>query len=201
MVVIWPLRQKLLQPVFMQQRPRWTGGRRIPSRPTLPWRFKDRPQNGQTSFNRIDRAPMAVDSLASRSAFPRPVVTRPAVVHALRPMPAPYYSIAGTTKDKTGAALGSCVVHLTKTASDMPVDQITSDASGNFEFRSASPAQAFYSVAYKAGSPDLTGATKNNLVAGDSVSIFLRDPTVPDGPGGSAAYRVVGSPVVRRVSL
>jgi hypothetical protein len=79
---------------------------------------------------------------------------------------------------------------------DVTVDEITSNASGNFEFRSASPAQAFYSVAYKAGSPDLTGATKNNIVAGDSVSIFLRDPTAADAPGGGGGNTYSRSRVV-----
>ena len=88
----------------------------------------------------------------------------PSVVHELKIMPPTYYKISGVTKDSTGAALGNCVVHLIGTTNDRLYDQITSDASGNYEFRSASPTQNFYVVAYKAGSPDVAGTTVNTLV-------------------------------------
>lgn len=71
--------------------------------------------------------------------------------------------ITGTTKDSTGAALGSCTVQLFRTADDSFQSEITSDGSGNFSF--TSPGQfTYYIVAYKAGAPDVAGTTVNTLV-------------------------------------
>lgn len=70
--------------------------------------------------------------------------------------------ISGTTKDSTGAALGNCIVQLFRTVDDAIHCETTSDANGNYviyPFVSG----PFYIVAYKAGSPDVTGATRNNL--------------------------------------
>lgn len=80
------------------------------------------------------------------------------------PLPAVYLSIYGVTKDSTGAVLGSCAVDLYRTADDVVMDRATSDASGNYEFRSASLTTTYYIVAYKAGSPDVAGTTVNTLV-------------------------------------
>jgi hypothetical protein len=77
--------------------------------------------------------------------------------------PAVALRIFGITKDSTGAALGSCDVHLFRTIDDVEVDQVVSDASGNYEFRSASLSTAYYVVAYKAGAPDVSGTTVNTL--------------------------------------
>lgn len=71
--------------------------------------------------------------------------------------------ITGVTRDSTGAALASCTVKLFRTADDVVMAATVSDASGNYEFRVGS-LDACYAVSYKAGSPDVTGATVNTLV-------------------------------------
>ena len=88
----------------------------------------------------------------------------PPSVWGMTPLPAPYLRIFGVTKDSTGTALGFCTVHLFQTADDREVDEMVSDASGNYEFRSASPSTAYYVVAYKQGAPDVAGTTVNTLV-------------------------------------
>jgi hypothetical protein len=72
--------------------------------------------------------------------------------------------VFGVTKDSTGAALGTCAVDLFRTADDVVMDRTVSDASGNYEFRSASLSTAYYVVAYRAGAPDVAGTTVNTLV-------------------------------------
>lgn len=81
------------------------------------------------------------------------------------PLPVKYYPISGVTRDSAGAALGSCAVHLFRTADDVEMDMLTSDANGNFEFRAPAPAQNYYVVAYLPGSPDVAGTTVNTLTA------------------------------------
>jgi hypothetical protein len=133
---------KLLQPAFMRQRMRSIQGRLAPDLPA------NRPWNaiGLSSF---------VD-------LPTPF---PTVVHELKPSPPTYFRISGTTKDATGAVLGNCTVDWFNTADDLKLDTTTSDANGLFEFRTAGqPPNAYYLVAYKAGSPDVAGTTVNTLV-------------------------------------
>ena len=72
--------------------------------------------------------------------------------------------IAGVTQDSTGAALGSCVVQLFRTPSDTLVQELTSDASGNYQFDNPGSGP-FYVVAYKQGVPDVAGTTVNTLIA------------------------------------
>lgn len=135
--IIWPLRAKLFHPVFLQQRPRWTGWRPIPVPvASLPW-----------------------------AAFVANVATRvtPRVVHAFLPKPAHDYRIFGITKDSTGAVLANCTVKLYTTADDTLRGTVTSGADGTYEFRNRSPFFACYVVAYKVGSPDLSGTTINTL--------------------------------------
>lgn len=89
----------------------------------------------------------------------------PSAIHQLLPYPPTYFRIAGTTKDSTGAALGSCVVEWFDTATDQKLGTVTSDANGLFEFRTAGqPPNAYYLVAYKSGSPDVAGTTSQTLV-------------------------------------
>lgn len=81
-------------------------------------------------------------------------------------LPARVATISGVTKDSAGAILGSCVVELYETATDIALFKTTSDAvTGAFNFTSArfSPA-THYLVAYKPGSPDKAGTTINTLV-------------------------------------
>lgn len=76
------------------------------------------------------------------------------------------FKITGVTRDSTGTPLGSCVIQGFLTATDVLVGEQTSDASGYFEFITNFPAPAqHYLVAYKAGSPDVTGASVNTLTA------------------------------------
>ena len=158
MPIIWPLRQKLAQSTFMQQRPKWTGGLRIPVKPVLPWMFKDRPQ--AIGFYRYDLPPLAVETSVGR-----PSVGRPSVVHRLMPPPVTWPLIAGVTRDSTGAALGSCVVDLMLTATDSKIDGVVSDSTGAYSFKSGQYGKTYYVVAYKAGSPDRAGTSVNTLVA------------------------------------
>lgn len=74
------------------------------------------------------------------------------------------FLISGVTKDSTGAALGGCTVKLYTTVDDVERYDTVSDASGNFSFSVPSNGWAWYAVAYKAGSPDVAGTTKNTLV-------------------------------------
>lgn len=169
MVIIWPLRQVMAQTVFMQQRPRWTGGRRIPVLPTLPWLFKDRPP--VIGFYRYDLPPIAVGRptvgrpTVGRPAVGRPAVGRPTVVHRLMPPPVTWPLLSGVTRDSTGAVLGNCAVELMLTESDVKVDKVVSSATGDYSFKSGRYGKAYYIVAYKAGSPDVAGTTVNTLVA------------------------------------
>lgn len=178
--IIWPLLAKLFHPVFLQQRPRWTGGLVIPRLPVLPWNAA-RPAIG---FSIVDTPPIAVDAapvnlgLAALNLVPIPLqqflhpqrprmyyeqFRLPSVVHLL-PIPAEFFQIAGQTKDSAGAALGSCTVELFRTADDVRIETLTSSADGYFYFKSPAQAATHYVVAYKAGSPDVAGTTVNTLV-------------------------------------
>jgi hypothetical protein len=50
-----------------------------------------------------------------------------------------------------------------RTSDDLFVGETTADSSGNYELATVYPATNHYLVAYKAGSPDITGATVNTL--------------------------------------
>lgn len=72
--------------------------------------------------------------------------------------------VAGYTRTRYGDIEPSCVVKLFRTADDAVVATTTSSAGGYYEF--INPAgEPFYAVAYKDGSPDITGSTANTLVA------------------------------------
>lgn len=70
--------------------------------------------------------------------------------------------IVGTSRDSAGAVLGSCIIQGFLTAGDVYVGEVTSDSGGYFELPTPYTG-AHYLVAYKAGSPDVTGATVNTL--------------------------------------
>jgi hypothetical protein len=71
-------------------------------------------------------------------------------------------SLSGVSKDSAGANLGSCNVMIFRTEDKSFVGQTTSDASGNWSvpLMKGGP---FFTVAYKAGSPDVAGTTLNTL--------------------------------------
>jgi hypothetical protein len=71
--------------------------------------------------------------------------------------------VTGITTDSAGVPLGSCDVHLVRTADDVEVDQGVSDGSGNYALICAGSG-TFYVVAYKAGAPDVAGTSVNTLV-------------------------------------
>ena len=73
------------------------------------------------------------------------------------------FAITGISRDRNGTALGSCTMKLFAAASDIKVDQTTSDASGNFTFSNPGSGQ-FYIVMYKTGGGDVAGTTVNTLV-------------------------------------
>lgn len=141
--IIWLLREKLSPPVFSQQRPRWTAWRPIPRiLVNHPWNVVN----------------------AVLNATNRKSTWRPSVVHQLLPKPPTQFKISGITKDSAGIALASCVVHWFATATDSQLDLVTSNSSGVYEFRTAGqPPTTYYLVAYKAGSPDVAGTTRNDL--------------------------------------
>lgn len=76
---------------------------------------------------------------------------------------AQFKKIIGITRDASGAPLGSCTVQGFLTSDDSYQGQCTSDAGGYFEFCTKQTG-AHYLVAYRTGSPDVTGATANTLI-------------------------------------
>lgn len=72
--------------------------------------------------------------------------------------------ISGVTRDSAGAALAACTVKLFRTRDNVFVTQKISDESGNYSFDNVSVGEQFYTVAYKAGSPDVAGTSLNTLV-------------------------------------
>jgi hypothetical protein len=100
------------------------------------------------------------------------------------------FMLAGTTTDGAGAPLGSCRVIAYQTGwqyvQDAPViiAETTSDGSGNFSMLLRNI--DYQLTAYKPGSPDLAGITKNNVTPVAATTIYLRDPTIPISPGASS---------------
>lgn len=75
------------------------------------------------------------------------------------------FGIAGVTRDQYGSAIVSCTVKLFKTSNDSLVSQIVSDATtGAYLLSTPYYPDTHYVVAYKAGSPDIAGATVNTLI-------------------------------------
>ena len=72
--------------------------------------------------------------------------------------------ISGLTLDKDGNPLGSVTIQGFLTASDAFVFEMISDAGGYYDFCTPYRGQAHYLVMYKAGAPDVTGASVNTLM-------------------------------------
>lgn len=72
------------------------------------------------------------------------------------------YTLSGFTVDVTGAFLTGVTVKLFQTATDTLVQQTVSDATGAYSFI-VDKTQAYYTVEYKAGSPDVYGSSLNTL--------------------------------------
>jgi hypothetical protein len=71
--------------------------------------------------------------------------------------------IMGQCKDSGGSGVSGATVQCFLTATDALVSEITADTYGNYEAPTVYPGAAHYLVAYRAGSPDITGATVNTL--------------------------------------
>lgn len=142
--MIWPLRNRLRQSAFMQQRPKSAGSSPLPVVPVnLPWNSVSAHVGGS------DASP-----------------PYPSVVHQLLPIPPTQFGFIGISRDSTGAALGGCTVKLYRERDDFAVEATVSDANGNYRFVTASMIETYYTRWYLAGSPDLAGTSKNTLVPG-----------------------------------
>ena len=117
------------------------------------------------------------------------------------------FYFVGTTKTGAGVALANCRVTLLDssrfstafyTFGQDIVRQQVSDGSGNFSIQARNSDHML--IAYKDGSPELGGLTRDDVVPSTGISIYLRDPTVADSPS-SAAFRPIGSSIVRRIDL
>jgi hypothetical protein len=196
-VMIWPLRARLAQTAFLQQRPRFTGGRKIPERPTSPWEFKKRSLYGKINFGMYDQPPVfrdfggdkfplplvvATSMMRGRNALRLPPLKKPKVVSA-RP-PATRWRFKGFVYDATLVAVAGCEVDLFRADRDVIISFLNSNADGSWEINSNNGG-VHYLVAHKSGSPAVTGTTLQTLSAADNHVIYVRDPTVPAPPGMS----------------
>lgn len=188
--IIWPIAQKLFRSVMNQQRPRWTGGRRIPvgdsrnagTRPVLPWNFSDRPP--VINFGRNNTPPVAADVLPGNFALCavviQPVIPskltkltklkKPSVVHSLKPMPTAVFKLTGVSKDSAGAVLSSCTMSLFRVDYDSGrnivytfLGQTISDASGNYSFN-VNTNSNYRVTGDKGGGTPVAGITLNTLI-------------------------------------
>jgi hypothetical protein len=71
-------------------------------------------------------------------------------------------TLAGVSRDSTGAALGNCRVMIYRTEDMSFVMETTSDGSGNWSV-SLLRGGPFFLVEYLVGSPDRAGTSKNTL--------------------------------------
>jgi len=120
-------------------------------------------------------------------------------------MPAAYY-ISGTTRTGAGVALGLCsvfAVEFGKLAFNPDPNAngyaggTTSDAASGAYSIQVKPGIGYWAMAYKDVPPEVSGTTAHAVTAGQH-DIYLRDPDAAT-PGGSAVFRPIGSPVVRRL--
>lgn len=112
------------------------------------------------------------------------------------------FVLTGTTVTGAGVPLGNCRViayqsgwRYVETGPKI-IAETVSDGSGAFTLSLRNI--DYQLVAYLAGSPDLAGVTRQDVTPLVATTVYLRDPTVAT-PAGSASYRPVGSPVVRRL--
>lgn len=167
--IIWPLMAKLVQPVFLQQRPKWTGGRRIPELPRLPWEFTQRPLLGGINWQRYVQAPRLSSSVATMTrGFPLAVPQRinplqPRQVFPRPPATGTRFTFSGVSRDSAGAVLASCQVLIFRTYDNVLAAQTTSDGSGAWSVIVARQQRHFF-VEYKVGAPDVFGTSLNDRV-------------------------------------
>lgn len=83
------------------------------------------------------------------------------------PLPTqPALTITGTTRDSSGAALGSVSLKLFRADTGQLVQTLTSDGSGNYTTNPVGPGLLYQIDAYKSGSPDVAGTSLNTLTGG-----------------------------------
>lgn len=173
---------KLMHPVFLQKRPRWTGGRAIPALPLLPWNDSDRPPS--ISFGQVEYALIAADTLPVNSSLcalgltsiplkqylqpPRPRTTMewariPTVVRAQPPATGTRFTFTGVSRDANGDILPSCQVLVFRTYDNVLAAQTVSDGSGAWSVIVDRQQRHFF-VEYKVGAPDVFGTSLNDRV-------------------------------------
>lgn len=114
------------------------------------------------------------------------------------------FTLTGTTVNGAGVPVGNCRVIAYQSGwryvegGNKIIAETISDGSGAFSLLLRNI--DYQLVAYKEGSPDLGGLTRQDVTPVVAQTIYMRDPTAPDGPSGSAVYRPVGSPIVRRIA-
>ena len=106
------------------------------------------------------------------------------------------FYFVGTTKTGAGVALANCRVTLLDSSrlstayytfgQDVVAQQV-SDGSGNFSIQARNSDHML--VAYKDGSPELGGLTRDDIIPATGISIYLRDPTVADSGSGGGVSR------------
>lgn len=103
------------------------------------------------------------------------------------------FTLVGITKTGAGVAEGGCRVIAYqsgwRTVPDAPVviAETVSDGSGNFTLNLRNI--DYQLTAYKEGSPDLAGITRQDVVPTVTTTIYLRNPTTVDsGGGGTRVY-------------
>lgn len=72
--------------------------------------------------------------------------------------------IRGVCKDSGGNTVSGAIVQGFLTATDAYVGETACDSYGNYELGTPYPGAAHYLVAYRAGSPDISGTTVNTLL-------------------------------------
>jgi hypothetical protein len=73
------------------------------------------------------------------------------------------YVITDTVCDANGTPVPGATIHLFDTATDVEVDEVTSNGSGVFTFTNPTLGPNYYVVGYLAGSPDIAGTSVNTL--------------------------------------
>lgn len=73
-------------------------------------------------------------------------------------------SLTGISRDANGLPLGNCTIKMFRNWDDAMIASTVSDGSGNYTLYPPSSGP-YYLVEYLAGSPDVAGISKNNLVA------------------------------------
>jgi hypothetical protein len=103
------------------------------------------------------------------------------------------FTLTGTTVDGTGAALGNCRVIAYQSgtryvdAGAKVIAETVSDGSGNFSLLLRNI--DYQLVAYKEGSPDLGGVSRQDATPVVAQTVYLRDPTAPTSSGANTYSR------------